>query len=155
MGDQMPPLVAPCALHVSAHAQLSHADFGDFSKLYTPTMQVPSASSTTCQSFMYFSTHKTTIIPPPSVNYGYSGVAGCNFKNCDVLALIGDDEMSPNISPQLSMLGLSNFGPNNIYIGPLKCTTQIFLCMAQFGCGLTPPPIQICKFCIFLTPTLL
>ena len=78
-------------------------------------------------------------------------MAGRNFEICDVSALIGDDEMSPNISPQLVMLGLSNFGPNNIHIGPLKCTTQNFLCMAQFGCGLTPPPpshtnLQILQF---------
>ena len=84
MGDQMPPLITPCALRVSAHAQLSHADFGDFSKFCAPAIQVQSASCTTCQSFMYFSTHKTTIIPPPPVNYGGSGVVGCNFEICDV-----------------------------------------------------------------------
>ena len=148
MGAQMPPLITPCAPRVSAHAQLALANFGDFLSFYAPAIQVQSASSTTCQSFIYFSLYKTTIIPPPPVNYGGSGVAGRNFEKCDVSALIGDDEMSPNTSPQLVMLGLSNFGPNNIHIGPLKCTTQNFLCMAQFDCGLTPPPLPY-KFANF------
>ena len=145
----MPPIVTPCVPCVSVHVQSALADCGDFSKFCAPAIQVQSASSTTCQSFIYFSSYKTTIIPPPSVNYGGSGVVGCNFKICDVSALIGDDEMSPNTSPQLVMLGLSNFGPNNIHIGPLKCITQIFLCMAQFGCGLTPPPPLPYKFANF------
>ena len=76
MGAQIPPLVTPCAPQVSAHAQSALADFGDFSKFCTPAIQVQSASSTTCQSFTNFSSCKTTIIPPPSMNYGGSGVAG-------------------------------------------------------------------------------